>query len=147
MVLKKGTDTLLKAEISERVNETRRPPKPVVLIVEDEETLAQLLALRLKRKHYLTLIAHDGNKACQMAIKTLPDVILLDIMLPKKDGWEVCRFIRSHNDPRISIIPIIMISALNTEDLENKAISIGADRFLRKPYNFGEIFHTIDLVL
>lgn len=122
-------------------------PQPVVLIVEDEDDLAKLLALRLEKKHFTPLIAHDGRAACQMAENIRPDLILLDILLPEMDGWEVCSFIRSHQDQEIADIPIIMLSALCSLDTKYKGQSMGADAFLRKPYDFEQIFAKIERLL
>ena len=129
------------------INSPAKRQSPIILIVEDEDNLAELLALRLGRKHLATVIAHDGRTACQMAVNCRPDLILLDIMLPEMDGWEVCSFIRSHREQEIADVPIIMLSALCSLDTKYKGQSVGADAFLRKPYDFEQIFTKINLLL
>ncbi|MEW6427371.1 MAG: response regulator [Thermodesulfobacteriota bacterium] len=122
-------------------------PQPVILIVEDEDNLAELLALRLKIKQFATLIASDGHSACRLTEDLLPDLILLDIMLPEMDGWEVCSFIRSHTNPQVAETPIIMLSALSDMTTRYRGQAAGADAFLGKPYDFEKIFTKIDTLL
>lgn len=104
--------------------------KFTVLIVDDEQTSATILAEGLKEL-YNTLIAFSGSKALQIAKTDLPDIILLDIMMPHLDGYEVCRQLKA--DPATSNIPVIFISALRESDNEEQGLTVGAVDFITKP--------------
>lgn len=110
-----------------------------ILIVEDEEDLAHLLRYNLDKERYTTFIADNGRKALELVEKILPDVILLDILLPEMSGWEVCRSIRSHASEEVSSIPIIMLTALREDEEKYRGLALGADAFIRKPYAIQEI--------
>ncbi|MHB1399694.1 MAG: hybrid sensor histidine kinase/response regulator, partial [Trichloromonadaceae bacterium] len=93
----------------------------------------------LRKAGFDTFAAADGLNACRMVGSCQPELILLDIMLPDLDGWEVCRMIRSHPDDRIASIPIIMMTALATADHKFKGLELGADSYLTKPYAMKEV--------
>ncbi|MHB1400288.1 MAG: hybrid sensor histidine kinase/response regulator, partial [Trichloromonadaceae bacterium] len=93
----------------------------------------------LRKAGFDTFAAADGLNACRMVGSCQPELILLDIMLPDLDGWEVCRMIRSHPDGRIASIPIIMMTALATADHKFKGLELGADSYLPKPYSMKEV--------
>ena len=84
-----------------------------ILIVEDDEDLACMLEYNLSRKGYVTMTALDGLAACRLIEERKPDLILLDIMLPGMDGWQICRIIRNHHLEEISEIPIIMLTQVH----------------------------------
>jgi two-component system sensor histidine kinase/response regulator len=110
---------------------------PLVLIVEDEPDVAELIRYNLTREGYTTLIAESGDKAVEAALKSTPDLILLDIMLPGMNGWEVCQTIRDSAKGRH--VPIIMVSALTTEENRIKGLSLGADDYITKPFSVQEL--------
>lgn len=111
-----------------------------VLIVEDDDDLVTLLEYRLRDEGFIPLIATNGNEACQLLETNVPiDLVLLDILLPIKDGWDVCRFIRSHPEPRVAGLPVIMLSALSASENRIKGIECGADAYLAKPYSVQEV--------
>ena len=110
-----------------------------VLVVEDEESLAEILEFNLQRNGFQVLIAKDGLEACRLIGREKPDLILLDIMLPLLNGWEICRMIRSHHDRLIGATPIIMLSALSSENDKLKGYDLGADLYLPKPYTVKEV--------
>jgi CheY-like chemotaxis protein len=83
-----------------------------ILIVEDEPDLAALLAYRLKQENYSTVISEDGIHACRLVDDVRPDLVLLDILLHGKNGWQVCEYIRTHDEKAIAAIPVIMLTAL-----------------------------------
>lgn len=116
-----------------------RDPKGLVLVVEDEAELAELLEYNLLRNGYEVRIAADGLEACKLIGEQRPDLILLDLMLPLLDGWEVCRMIRGHKDSQVAGIPIIMLSALGSADDRIKGYTLGADLYLPKPYAIKEV--------
>lgn len=101
-----------------------------VLIVEDDQQIAELIELYMKNDGYEIEIAGDGQEALQMLERTLPDLIILDIMMPKMDGLKFCKEVRKNNQ-----VPILMVSA-KVEDMD-KIIGLmtGADDYMSKPFN------------
>lgn len=112
---------------------------PTILVIEDEEDIANLLAYRLKREGYQARIARDGGEGCRMIEAVRPDCILLDLMLPVLDGWSVCRAVRDHNDVQLAATPIVMLTALGDQDIRIQGIENGADVFLSKTAPFREV--------
>ncbi len=110
-----------------------------ILIVEDEPELFEPLDYSLRKARFATFAAADGLNACRMVGSCQPELILLDIMLPDLDGWEVCRMIRSHPDRQVASIPIVMMTALATADHKYKGLELGADSYLPKPYAMKEV--------
>lgn len=110
-----------------------------VLIVEDEVELAELLEFNLRRKGFTPSVAHDGLSACRLIGRERPELILLDLMLPDIDGWEICRMVRSHPDPETARVPIIMLTAMGTQKDRVRGIELGADIYLSKPYSIKEV--------
>lgn len=107
----------------------------VILVVEDEEPIADILKFSLQREGYEVLLAADGAEAVQMARRHAPDLVLLDVMLPEKDGFEVCREIRS-----FSTVPIIMLTARDSEVDKVLGLELGADDYVTKPFSTRELF-------
>ncbi|MFD0618276.1 response regulator transcription factor [Paenibacillus sp. GCM10027629] len=105
-----------------------------ILIVEDEEEIAELLKDYLVEEHFEVIIASDGREAIHLYREYRPQLMILDIMLPKLDGMEVCRTIRSE-----SSIPIIMLSAKKSDVDKIIGLGIGADDYVVKPFSPGEI--------
>lgn len=110
-----------------------------ILIVEDEIELAEVLEFNLIRQGFDVLVAHDGLEACRLIGQEKPDLILLDLMLPLLDGWEICRMVRSQSERLISKTPIIMLSALGSSEDRIKGYDLGADLYLPKPYAIKEV--------
>jgi signal transduction histidine kinase len=108
-----------------------------ILIVDDEPTARETLVAMLEGENYDLQLAKDGIQALQMLEQFQPDLILLDIMLPGMDGFEVCRRIRS--TPPLAEVPIIMLTALDDRDSLLKGIESGADDFLTKPADRREL--------
>lgn len=104
-----------------------------VLIVDDNPTNVELISVQLKPFNYHILKAFGGHEALEVIKKNPPDLILLDLMMPKMSGYEVCKILKS--DPATRLIPIIIVTALRELDDKIKAIELGADDFLMKPYN------------
>ncbi len=111
------------------------PPmsKPKILVVEDERALVEVLAANLEREGFDVLMAHDGQDGLRQAQLKLPDLIVLDLMLPVKPGLEVCRELR--NGARTRDIPIIMVTAKAEETDELVGFAVGADDYVTKPYS------------
>ncbi|MGC8464407.1 MAG: response regulator [Acidimicrobiales bacterium] len=116
--------------------------QPIVLIAEDEESFIEALSVGLKREGFLVEAARDGEEALQMFEKHRPDIILLDIMLPRKSGLDVCREIRAH-----SRVPIIMVTAKSTEIDTVVGLELGADDYISKPYRMTELVARIRAVM
>lgn len=107
---------------------------PVVLVVEDEESFVDALKIGLKREGFQVEVARDGQQALDMFEVVKPDVILLDVMLPKMSGIDVCRQIR-----KMSLTPIIMVTAKGAEIDTVVGLEVGADDYVTKPYRLREL--------
>jgi two-component system response regulator VicR len=102
-----------------------------LLVVEDEKAVADFLVDELRKARFQVVVARDGEQALALAQTEKPDLILLDVLLPKRDGWEVCRELRKWP----SYVPIIMLTVLDEDIDEVKGLAIGADHYLKKPTN------------
>ena len=105
-----------------------------ILVVEDEEPIADILKFQLEKSGYEVSIATDGEVAVTMISRTAYDLVLLDLMLPKKDGFEVCRDVR-----QFSMIPIIMLTARDAEVDKVLGLELGADDYVTKPFSTREL--------
>ena len=112
-----------------------------ILVVDDEEDLGRILKFALMAAGHEVLLALDGAEGLRMAREEAPDLILLDLMLPKIDGYKVCRMLKF--DERYKHIPIVILSARTQEIDKQLARETGADLFITKPYNLNEILTTI----
>jgi two-component system, cell cycle response regulator len=108
-----------------------------VLVVDDQKHIRESIALMLQNQGYRLEFAASGEGALQKAVKVIPDVILLDIMMPGMDGFEVCRRLRAH--PVLSQVPIVMVTALTDRVSWLKGIEAGADDFVFKPFDTVEL--------
>lgn len=113
-----------------------------ILIVDDDENICELLRLYLEKEGYETVVANDGEQAVDLAQKHSPDLVLLDIMLPKLDGWQVCREIR-----KFSEMPIIMITAKGEIFDKILGLELGADDYITKPFDTKEVIARVKAVL
>ncbi len=105
-----------------------------ILIVEDESTIADIIAFNLGREGFETQTAYDGGEGLRMALEDAPDLILLDVMLPVKDGFEVCKQVRAQSD-----VPIIMLTAREEESDKVTGLELGADDYVTKPFSMREL--------
>jgi DNA-binding response OmpR family regulator len=112
-----------------------------VLVVEDEPDLAQLLEHHLRREHYDVSTAADGERALAEARRRVPDLVVLDLMLPGIDGLEVCRRLRA--DPRTMHVPIVILTAKGEESDAVIGLAQGADDYVRKPFGAKELLARI----
>ncbi len=115
-----------------------------ILIVEDEPEIVEPLAHSLQQAEFTVLRAGDGLTACRAIGQSNPDLVLLDIMLPDLDGWEVCKLLRQHPDSSVAGIPVIMLTALNSPQDRYRGLELGADAFLPKPYAIREVILLVD---
>jgi len=119
--------------------------KPVLLIVDDNPTNVELLAAQLKPYDYDLRFAYDGDEAIKKISEEPPDLVLLDLMMPRLSGYEVCQRIKK--DKNTQLIPVIIITALKDLNDKIKAIEMGADDFLMKPFNKVELVTRIKSLL
>ncbi|MBX0330878.1 response regulator transcription factor [Oscillochloris sp. ZM17-4] len=115
---------------------------PTVLIIDDDERLTGPMRFLLEAQGFAVLVAGDGAAGLRAVIDERPDVVLLDIMLPAMDGWQVCQEIR-----RFSQVPIIMLSALGMELDRIRGLELGADDYLTKPFASQELIAHIRSIL
>ena len=108
-------------------------PKPKILVIEDERSLVEVLSCNLEREGFEVLVAFDGQEGLRQAQLKLPDLIVLDLMLPNKPGLEVCRELKLGT--RTREIPIIMVTAKAEESDELVGFAMGADDYVTKPYS------------
>lgn len=106
----------------------------LILIIEDEQQINEILTIQLGKEGYKTISAFDGIRGVEMALTENPDLILLDVMLPGMDGWEVCKKIREHSG-----VPIIMLTAREDEVDKILGLELGADDYITKPYSAREL--------
>jgi len=118
---------------------------PHVLVVEDEEALAQLLKYNLEKEGYRVSVAIDGEEALVAADESSPDLVVLDWMLPKAPGIEVCRRLRARQDTRNT--PIVMLTARSEESDRVRGLDMGADDYITKPFSMGELLARLRAVM
>ncbi len=118
---------------------------PKVLIVEDEEVLLRNLKARLRDDGFEVFVASDGEEAMALIRATPPDLVVLDIMLPKLDGLSICRMLRK--DESLANLPIIMLTARGTEVDRIVGLESGADDYIVKPFSLGEFLARVRAVL
>jgi DNA-binding response OmpR family regulator len=118
---------------------------PRVLIVEDEPHIVLSLEFLLQRAGYVTITALDGDQALERCRTERPDVVLLDVMLPRRDGYEVCRAMKA--DPALARIPVIIVSARGQEVEVLRGLELGAAAYVTKPFGNDEILEAIRAAL
>lgn len=121
------------------------PRKPLVLVAEDEMPLMTLLRYNLEKEGYRALEASDGEQALMLASEETPDLVLLDWMMPKVTGIEVCRRLRSRAETRN--VPIIMLTARGEESDRVRGLDTGADDYITKPFSMTELLARIRAVM
>jgi len=105
-----------------------------ILIVDDETKIVDILSFNLRKAGYKTIEAHDGEAGLKLALSESPDLVLLDIMMPKMDGYEVCKQLR-----KVSQVPIIMLTAKAEETDKVLSFELGADDYVTKPFGVREM--------
>ena len=114
----------------------------IILIVDDERNIVDLVDLYAKQAGYLTTHAYDGQTALDMVRAELPALIVLDLMLPKVHGWDVCKQVRAFSD-----VPIVMLTARDDDVDKIVGLELGADDYLTKPFNPRELISRIKAIL
>ncbi len=120
--------------------ETRNPKR--VLIAEDEPSIVLSLEFLLQGAGYEVTIARDGNEALRLAARIRPDLIVLDIMLPLLDGFEVCRHVRANST--LAHTKILMLTARGHENAVEQSLRLGANNYLTKPFSTRELVKIIN---
>ncbi len=116
-----------------------------ILVVDDDPEIMAMLSTRLGKRGYKVATAGDGNKALELARRDRPDLVILDVMMPGKSGWEVARALKQ--DPETEQIKIVMLSAIGPSTNSMTAPLYGADAHIDKPFEFDEVERVIaDLV-
>ena len=116
-----------------------------ILIVDDEPTIVKALTLRCKSKGYDVLTAVDGADALRAVEVSMPDLILLDVMMPPPNGYQVCHTLK--HDARFKHIPIVMLTARSGQSDQVFGKESGADAFVTKPFNADELFKVVHSLL
>ena len=116
-----------------------------VLIADDEQNIVISLEFLLKREGFEVLVASDGEAALQMIAEHHPDLVLLDVMMPKRNGYEVCQRLREHADWKQ--IKVIMLTAKGRDAEVSKGVSLGADLYVTKPFSNSELVAKVNGLL
>lgn len=114
---------------------------PKILIIDDEIDLVETIKFPLELEGFQILVAHNGEEGLNLARKENPDLILLDLMLPKLDGYKVCRFLKF--DDRYKHIPILMLTARSQEKDRLLGKETGADEYITKPFDLPDLIRKV----
>jgi DNA-binding response OmpR family regulator len=118
---------------------------PRLLIVEDEAHIVTLLSTKFRNAGYEIALARDGETGLEQATTSAPDVILLDVMMPKLDGYEVCRAIKAHYGPHCPLI--VMLSARSQAADRQRGMAAGCDDYVTKPFRPAELLERVEALL
>lgn len=124
---------------------TDRNGAPTILVADDEEDLRELVTYRLTRSGYHVIGAGDGQEAFELAAEQTPDLMVLDVMMPKLDGYELTRRVRA--EASLQSIPVILLTARSQESDIDRGFEVGADDYLKKPFNPDELVARVRAVL
>ena len=121
------------------MNDAKLPP---ILVVDDNHDNAEIIRQYLETRGYPVTVAHDGDEAIVLFETVRPAVVLLDVMMPGKDGWEVCRVMKQH--PTLGrTVRVIMVTALDEWRDKREALQIGADDYVEKPFDLPTLAATV----
>lgn len=119
--------------------------EPLVLVADDDNDIRSLVIFRLERAGYRTVAARDGDEALALAIERRPDLAVLDVMMPKRDGYEVTQRLRSNDATRA--MPVILLTARAQEADVARGFEAGADDYIRKPFSPQELTARVQAIL
>lgn len=119
--------------------------RPLVLIADDDRDILELVAFRLERAGCETVVAGDGEEALRLAGERQPDVVILDVMMPKMDGYEVTQALRA--DQATREIPVILLTARAQESDVSRGFEAGVDDYVRKPFSPQELTARVQAIL
>lgn len=135
----------LKAKIKNFIYPKKKKGRKKILIIEDDASIQYILKVSLEREGYQAILAKDGVEGAQLSLRGNPNLILLDVLLPTIDGWEVCRRIKE--DSRTRNIPVIFLTVKRTMKDRLLGASLGAVDYITKPFNIDEVLKSIKRVL
>jgi len=116
---------------------------PSILVVDDNHDNTEIIQRYLEARGYPVSVAHSGDEALAMLEQVRPSLVLLDVMMPGRDGWEVCRLMKSH--PALGKrLRVIMVTALDEWDDRRQALQTGADDYVAKPFDLAELAATVE---
>jgi CheY-like chemotaxis protein len=119
------------------------PPPPTILVVDDNYDNAEIIRQYLESRGYPISVAHSGDEALALFESVRPSLVLLDVMMPGRDGWEVCRIIKQH--PTMGRgVRVIMVTALDQWEDKAQALQTGADDYVEKPVDLPRLVNTIE---
>lgn len=124
-----------------------RRAQPLILVADDNESSARAFAEFLRTRNYDVILAHDGLEACEKTAQAKPDVILMDVEMPRLDGLEATRRIRAHPDPAVTTTPIIALTGFATPEEADLCFEAGATCFLGKPVGLVKLIQTVESAL
>jgi two-component system, OmpR family, alkaline phosphatase synthesis response regulator PhoP len=116
-----------------------------ILVVDDDREIVRLLRAYLEQGGYQVLVAYDGEVALHILRRERPDLVILDLMLPERDGWDVTRIVRG--DPALAATPILMLTARVEDDNKIVGLEMGADDYVTKPFNLREVMARVRAIL
>lgn len=119
------------------LKEVTETARPTIVVADDEAVNRQLIQRRLEREGYRVLTARDGGEAVRLAREMLPDLVILDVMMPEMDGMDACRLIKE--DERTRDIPVIFLSARDETEMKVSGLGLGADDYISKPFEAAEL--------
>lgn len=122
------------------MSDKKRPP---ILVVDDNRDNAEIIRQYLEAKGYPITVAYNGEEALAVYEQVRPAVVLLDVMMPGKDGWETCRIMKQHPSLGRSV-RIIMVTALNEWEDKREALQTGADDYIEKPFDLPSLAGTVE---
>jgi CheY-like chemotaxis protein len=121
----------------------RRPKLPGILIVDDNHDNVEIVQSYMEARGYPITVAHSGEEALALYETVKPSIVLLDVMMPGRDGWEVCRIMKQH--PTLGkTVRVIMVTALNELGDKREALETGADDYVEKPFDLAKLAATVD---
>src|SRR5215475_7429493 len=119
--------------------------KCTILVADDDPQILSMVAMRLESRGYTVLSARDGDEALQLARSRRPDLVVLDVMMPQMNGWEVARALRQ--DPQLQKVGIVMLTAIGEHINELTSPLYGADEYIDKPFDFTDLEKKVGLVI
>jgi CheY-like chemotaxis protein len=115
--------------------------RPLILVVDDEASLRETVSFMLEMEGFSVITAEDGDKALEQVRRHTPPVVLLDAMMPRRDGFEVCRIVKA--DPALAQVRVVMLTALGQAADRERALASGADHYVTKPFDDEELLHLL----
>ena len=120
-----------------------QPDRPPILVVDDNPDNVDIIREYLEVRGYPITVAHDGDEALALFERVRPRLVLLDVMMPGRDGWEVCRLMKQH--PALGkSVRVIMVTALDEWDDKRQALETGADDYVEKPFDLSRLAATVE---